>query len=262
MSRARLLILLVAVCCAVAAALLARGVLQAPQVGTGAISPPSAEEPKTEVLVAAKDLAMGERLSTGALTWREWPASNVADNMITREARPEALESLTEARARLPILSGEPIADRKLVQSKDNGMLSAVLPKGKRAIAIEITERTAVSGFVLPNDRVDVLLTSTEPGPQGRPIITNVRVLAINQTFGQAAAETNSLTGLQTAVLELDPKQVEAVTAAAALGTLSLALRSIAEGGDEGLADAHPELITQRTTTIIRSGVETKVMND
>lgn len=262
MGRARLLILLVALGCAAAAALLARNILMSPAQGPGATANQSPPEPRAEVLVAAKDLTMGERLSAGALTWRDWPAANVVDSMITRDARPDALESLAEARARLPILRGEPIAAGKIVQPKDRSMLSAVLPKGMRAIAIEISDRTAVSGFVLPNDRVDVLLTSTEAGAQTRPVVTNVRVLAINQTFGQAAADTNSLTGLQTAVLELDPEQSEVVTNAAGSGTLSLALRSIAEGGDGGLVNEKPELATRSVVTIIRSGVETKVTDE
>lgn len=261
MSRARLLILLVALGCAIAAALLFLNLLRTPtDVPAVAVTQP-APEPRTEVLVAAKDLMMGERLLPGAIEWRDWPSSNVVDNMITRSARPDALESLTEARARLPILMGEPIADRKIVQPNDRGLLSAVLPKGMRAIAIEVSERTAVSGFVLPNDRVDVLLTTAEAGTTARPIITNVKVLAINQVLGPPASDVNSLPGLQNAVLELDPEQAAMLTAAAASGTLSLALRSIAEGGDAGLVNELPET-ARRQITIIRSGVAARVSDD
>ncbi len=262
MRRARLLVLLIALVCAVAAALLARNLMLSPADGPAVTANQPVPEPKVEVLVAAKELAMGERLSAGALTWREWPASNVGESMITRDARPDAIESLAEARARLPILIGEPIADRKTVQAMDRGLLSAILPKGMRAIAISVSEQTAVSGFVLPNDRVDVLLTSEDAGTQTRPVVTNVRVLAINQTYGQEAADTTSLPGLQTAVLELDPQQAMAVTAAERSGTLSLALRSIAEGGDGGLVNEKPELITGSIITIIRAGVEARVAND
>jgi pilus assembly protein CpaB len=283
MSRARLLVLLIALVCAVAAALLARNLMLSPAEGPAITVNQPAPEPKVEVLVAARELAMGERLSAGALTWREWPASNVGESMITRDARPDAIENLAEARARLPILIGEPIADRKTVQAKDRGLLSAVLPKGMRAIAISVSEQTAVSGFVLPNDRVDVLLTtenakkpterpswpwsstlltSEDAGTQTRPVVTNVRVLAINQTYGQELADTTSLPGLQTAVLELDPQQATAVTAAERSGTLSLALRSIAEEGDGGLVNEKPELITESIITIIRAGVEARVAND
>jgi len=259
MSRARILILLIAVGCAIAAALVSRGLLHPPTEVPGTAVNQPAPEPRTEVLVAAKDLVMGERLSAGALDWRDWPSSNVVDSMITRSARPDALESLAEARARLPILMGEPIADRKIVQPKERSLLSAVLPKGMRAIAIDVSERTAVSGFVLPNDRVDVLLTTADAGT--RPVITNVKVLAINQVLGQPASEVSSLQGLQTAVLELDPEQAEAVTSAAVSGTLSLALRSIAEGGDAGLVNEKPET-SRRQITIIRSGVAARVSDD
>lgn len=259
MSRARLLILLIALACAGLAAFIARGLLQNSGDGPAMTSNQPPQEPRVNVLVAAKDLAMGERLSAGALTWREWPASNVADSMITQDARPDALEGLAAARARLPILNGEPIADRKVVQPNDRSLLSSVLPKGMRAIAIEVTERTAVSGFVLPNDRVDVLLTPSDVPAETLPVVTNVRVLAINQTFGQADPDTSSLTDLRTAVLELDPKQSEAVLTAAAAGVLSLALRSIAEGGDEGLISEKAELASRSPTTVIRAGVEARV---
>ncbi|MCB1377279.1 MAG: Flp pilus assembly protein CpaB [Alphaproteobacteria bacterium] len=206
--------------------------------------------PMASVLIAAKDLAMGERLIESTISWREWPKSNVDETMITKDELPDALEKFKTARARLPIFSGEPIVDRKLVMPGQSGFMSSILPKGMRAISVAISERSAAAGFILPNDRVDVILTRKveDPGSsqkvvKSETVLSNVRVLAINQTYRQ---ETNqekvTVTEGKTATLELDPVQTEVITMVESAGELSLALRSIAEGGDAGLQDAAPVL--------------------
>jgi pilus assembly protein CpaB len=274
MNKARILILGLALGSAAIAGVLAKGVL-------GKKSVKEVVEvnkvPMAEVLVASKDLALGERLGDSAVNWREWPQSNVGDTMITKVQMPDALEKLKMARARLPILTGEPIVERKLVMPTDAGFMSAILPQGMRAISVAISERSAVSGFILPNDRVDVILTRKLDSPDGtgkivrsETVLTNVRVLAINQTFRQEAGEDKvTVTEGKTAVLELDPEQSEVITKVEAAGELSLALRSIAEGGDQGIQDAKPVLSdafknnSKKTATgdrlIVRYGVETVI---
>ena len=128
--------------------------------------------------------------------------------------------------------------------------MSAILPQGMRAISVAISERSAVSGFILPNDRVDVILTRKLDGPDGsgkivksETVLSNVRVLAINQTFRQETGEDKvTVTEGKTAVLELDSMMSEVITKVEAAGELSLALRSIAEGGDAGIQDTKPVL--------------------
>lgn len=240
MSRSRILILLVAVVCAVLAALLASGMFsQRPA--------PVAEQPQrsgTPVLIVTKDIAVGERLTAASLAWRDWPRENLAGFMITQEARPDAISELDGARARSPLFLGEPVSDRTLVKPNEGNIMSAIVGKGLRGIAIRISDRTAGSGFIMPNDRVDVIATirvevETDSNDDdkrtivfSRTIITNARVLSINQSLA-AAADQPAFTDLQTAVLELDPVQAELVSRAETQGELSLALRSFAEAGDE-----------------------------
>jgi pilus assembly protein CpaB len=273
MNKTRLLILGLAIGSAALAGVLAKGV----------IGKKSAKEvveinkvPMVQVLVAAKDLALGERLGDSTINWRDWPQDNVSAMMITKDANPEALDKMKTARARLPIFSGEPIIDRKLVLPDQGGFMSAILPQGMRAISVAISERSAVSGFILPNDRVDVILTRKIDGPNGGPkvvrsetVLSNVRVLAINQTFRQEAGEDKvTVTEGKTAVLELDPLQSEVITKVEAAGELSLALRSIAEGGDAGVKDTKPVLSdafsnkkksSDGERLIVRYGVETVI---
>ena len=65
-------------------------------------------------------------------------------------------------------MAGEPIRDQKLVKA-DSGFMAAILPPGMRAVSTEIAPETGAGGFILPNDRVDVLLTQhlKDPDPRG-----------------------------------------------------------------------------------------------
>jgi pilus assembly protein CpaB len=114
--------------------------------------------------------------------------------------------------------------------------MAAVLPTGMRAISTEISPETGAGGFILPNDRVDVILSKREKNPNqssstdiitSEIILANVRVLAIDQAPKEKDG-TNALVG-KTVTLELKPEQTETLTRARQTGTLSLALRSIAD---------------------------------
>lgn len=273
MNKARILILGVALGSAAIATFLAKGVVG--RKGETEVVEVN-KVPMVEVLVASKDLVLGEKLGEAAVNWREWPRDNLGETMITKDGDPDALEKYKTARARFPIFIGEPIVQRKIVLPNDAGFMSAILPQGMRAIAVAISERSAVSGFILPNDRVDVILTRKLDGPDGsgkivrsETVLTNVRVLAINQTFRQEAGEDKvTVTEGKTAVLELDPEQSEVVSKIEAAGELSLALRSIAEGGDGGVKDTKPVLSdaykanrksAEGDSVIVRYGVESVI---
>src|SRR5690242_19558339 len=136
---------------------------------------------------------------------------------------------------RTPFVAGEPIREAKLVNSKGSGFMAAILPSGMRAISTEISAETGAGGFILPNDRVDVILTKREKAGEksgtdvvnSEIILSNVRVLAIDQAPKEKEGQ-NALVG-KTVTLELKPDQAETLTRARQSGTLALALRSIAD---------------------------------
>lgn len=245
MNRLRLILLATALVAALAAAYLAAGLLKKPDAPTPTVVIKQNEG--VDVLVAAKDLAQGEVLGSYALEWRPWPREAVSGDMITKDVMPDAADQMQQARAKLPLFKGEPIIAAKIVQPGDRGYMSAILPEGMRAIAVPISEATAASGFILPNDRVDVLVSRQVTGPNGEKysvaetVLLNVKVLAINQVM-HAEGDAATVPEGRTAVLEVDPTQSEILTKVNAAGTLSLVLRSLAEGGAAGLQDDRPAL--------------------
>jgi pilus assembly protein CpaB len=112
--------------------------------------------------------------------------------------------------------------------------MAAILPTGMRGISTEISPETGAGGFILPNDRVDVILSKREKNPAGTVdivtseiILTNVRVLAIDQAPKEKEGQ-NAVVG-KTVTLELKPEQAETLARARQTGTLALALRSITD---------------------------------
>ena len=112
--------------------------------------------------------------------------------------------------------------------------MAAVLPGGMRAVSTEISPETGAGGFILPNDRVDVILSRREKNPDrtnptdvivSEIVLSNIRVLAIDQAPREKDGQ-NSVVG-KTATLELKPAQAEILARARQSGTLSLALRSM-----------------------------------
>lgn len=269
MSKMRIIILGLAFGSAIMAGLLAKGFIgQKPDQEVVEIN----KVKTVDVLTASKDILMGERFVDGSTVWKPWPVENVTDAMITRDEKPDAKEAYLAARARLAVFEGETILEKKLVLPGQTGFMSAILPKGMRAISVAISERSSAGGFILPNDRVDVILTRKLDNPQGgdklvtsETALTNVRVLAINQTYRQdKEGDTVTVAEGKTATLELDPRQSEVISMIESAGELSLALRSIAENDGKSMDKEGPKLSDKYLgkkqnggdTLFVRYGVE------
>ena len=161
---------------------------------------------------------------------------------------------------------GEPIREAKLIKGNNAGFLAAMLPAGKRAISTEISPETGAGGFILPNDRVDVILTrrDREAEKRGRVdvhvsevILSDVRVLAIDQTVQEKDGQ-KVVVG-KTATLELGPRQAETLALSRQLGTLTLALRSLADANRQTPEDDDAEGSNRRAKemNMVRYGVTT-----
>ena len=280
MKPARIIVICVAAVAAIGLALVVRA-MGSPSNSPTAVATAAAvpARPMAKVLVAAKDLQPGQRLTEADLAWKDWPVDEVNPAFITdgstplpsaeaageaapAAARPEgAVASVTRAASNLatggakadyvgsvvrePILAGEPIVSRKIVRAGDSGYMAAYLEPGMRAMAIRVTVETAAGGFILPGDRVDVLLTrETNLANMGAPegdrtkfasstVMQNIKVLAIDQST-RAGDDEQAVVGA-TATLEVGPRDAEALALAKSEGELSLVLRSYADtGGPSG----------------------------
>ena len=207
-----------------------------------------------DILVAKTDIGIGRAISIDDLAWQPWPKSAAGPLFVRRSDNPNALEDLKGAIARAPFVAGEPIREQKLVKAGNAGFLSAILPAGMRAISTDISPETGVGGFILPNDRVDVLLTR-RGGSEGfisETILQDVRVLAIDQTIEEKGGQ-KVVVG-KTATLELSPAQTETLAVSRQRGTLSLALRSLADS--RGNAVPEDEQVRRRNSVnFVRYGV-------
>jgi pilus assembly protein CpaB len=220
---------------------------------------PVAQLPTVDVLVAKSDLAMGQTVSGGDMQWQTWPASTATGNFIRKNERPNAIENLAGQIVRTPFVAGEPIREIKLVNAKGSGFMAAILPSGMRAVSTQISPETGAGGFILPNDRVDVILTrrggnaDTGTGAQNsETILSNIRVLAIDQNIEEKNGQ-KVVVG-KTATLELSSGQAETLALGQQLGILSLALRSITDAaGDKNTDDKGG----RSSVNIVRFGVTT-----
>ncbi len=235
MKGSRILVLGVAILAGGAAALLSqRGDKPAPVVIK---SEPAPKLDTVEILVASADIPMGTAVKAEQLAWKKWPREE-ARSFIQLQAGKDVKTDYVGAIARQPFVTGEPINDNKIIKA-GSGFMSAILPSGMRAIATEISAETGAGGFILPNDRVDVILTRRENinGTEqfvSSTLLTNVRALAIDQTIEEQNGK-KVVVG-RTATLELLPRQAEALALARQLGTISLALRAMVDTNPEGLA--------------------------
>jgi pilus assembly protein CpaB len=229
MNKARIVVLTVAVGAGGVAAYLASGSDKPPP-------PPVAQLQTVDVLVAKSDIGLGQAVTPEDMQWQTWPAATASNSFIRRNERPDATTQIAGSIARAPFIAGEPIRDPKLVKSNGSGFMAAILPTGMRAISTEISPETGAGGFILPNDRVDVILSKREKNPDrsgtsdivtSEIILSNVRVLAIDQAPKEKDGQ-NAVVG-KTVTLELKPEQAETLARARQTGTLALALRSITD---------------------------------
>jgi len=260
MKTARIVVLAIAVGAGGIAAYLASGSDNKP-----APVAPVAQLPTVDVLIAKSDIGLGQSVRPEDLQWQTWPAATASNVFIRRSERPDATTQIVGEIARAPFIAGEPIREQKLVKADGSGFMAAILPTGMRAVSTEISPETGAGGFILPNDRVDVILSRREKNPDrnggsdtvnSEIILTNIRVLAIDQAPKEKDGQT-AVVG-RTVTLELKPEQAETLARARQSGTLSLALRSIA---DVNIVESNADDQTHRrgdSVNVVRYGVSTQ----
>jgi pilus assembly protein CpaB len=180
------------------------------------------------VVVAAKDIPAGtamndDMVKKGMFKAVQWPKDSVPAGAF---ASPEQVVGKTN---RVKILANEPIVESRL--AGDGAGLTTRLEAGKRAMAVKVDEIIGVSGFIVPDDRVDVIVTVTPPGSQNQQdkISQNKRVLSVAQDVEQKDGKPKVARSI---TLEVSPEESEKLSLASQEGQIVLALRGAGDDTD------------------------------
>lgn len=208
------------------------------QAAARAAAPPAAV---TDVLVTAREIPAGTVLAASDLRYEPWPNTLISPRLITRQGGDDSKAQAVGTVARRVLAEGEPFSMTATFRPDSAGVLAGILAPGMRAVSIAITNPTAVSGFITPGDRVDVLLATdisktveqTERKGAGglmlryasETVLSDVKVLAIDQQI----TRNRDGAGVQgkTATIEVTAKQAEILTTAELIGSLQLVLRGL-----------------------------------
>lgn len=210
--------------------LLTRGWLAGEYAEARAAASPAAAT--AEILVAAAAVPMGSTLGPADLRWQAWPRAAVAQGYIERAGNGPPI--LIGSVARTSLMAGEPLTEAKAGKPGEGGTMAAVIQPGRRAVTIAVTDAGGLAGFLVPGDRVDLLLTEArDTAKHTTTVLANVPVLGVDQksradivaAMAQARGQ-GAPAGLVT--IEVTPRQAEQVALAADLGRLTLALRGVA----------------------------------
>ncbi len=263
MRPARIVLLLIALIAGGLAAFLAtRGSSPPPTI---VVQQTAAPQPVagTKVLVAKAPIGVGQRLDATVVDWQPWPADAVRPEYITSDKSPDADTAIVGTVARFEIAQGEPILDAKLAHT-NQGIMSAVLEPGMRGVSIPVEAASGSGGFIIPNDRVDVVATDSSTGQTvSRVVLSNVKVLAIGTRLGQtgktgAPADptdpASQVFSTSIATLELAPAQADTLINAAAIGKISLVLRSVADFAKAASTTVNSDADQNQSVKLIRFG--------
>ncbi|QDV35954.1 Flp pilus assembly protein CpaB [Tautonia plasticadhaerens] len=182
--------------------------------------------PMSAVLVAIQEIKVEQAVTPEMISTKEMPAEMVPPGALT-----DPKQALNRW-AMIRILPGDVILDGKLAQKgTPTGMIARITP-GMRAFAIRVDEQSGVSGFILPDYRVDVLQPWPDQPGRADIVLENVRVLASGTVFERLEERAIEAT---TVTLEVTPEQVRVLASAMQRGSLTLSLRGL---NDELLAEA------------------------
>ena len=184
-------------------------------------------EATSKVVVAARSLELGHRVTKDDVKFVEWPTSSPLQGSFSDASL------VLDRGTVVPLQLNEPILESKLAPKGAGAGLVTVIPQGMRALSIQVNSIIGVSGFVLPGSRVDLILTAIPPkdvkGAKNEEmgskiILENLEVLAAGQNV-QRDVEGKPQT-VQDVTLLLTPDQAQRVALATGDGRIQLALRN------------------------------------
>jgi pilus assembly protein CpaB len=185
-------------------------------------------EPVNTIVVAKNPMRFGERVTADKLELIPWASATLPTGAFTSIAQ---LAGETDETARFVLSSmerGEPVLTAKITNPGQRAKLSTAISPGMKAVSIAVNDVLGVAGFVLPGDRVDVMLTRSEGNDRSNVfvdvLLQGVRVVAIDQTADDTRDQPSVV---RTVTFEVTTEEAQKLTLGATIGTLSLALRNV-----------------------------------
>jgi pilus assembly protein CpaB len=175
------------------------------------------------IVVAAANLGLAETITAQNVRLVRWPRRSIP---------PGVVKTLAEAEGRVvrsSIVAGEPLLEAKLAPQASGkaGIMPMLVPDGQRGVTFRVPDAVRETGFILPNSRVDVLVSMPKPGSNDRiakVILQDVLILAAGQAVEMRENKPVSVT---TVTVALDPEQTERLALAQTEGRLMLATRNL-----------------------------------
>jgi pilus assembly protein CpaB len=210
-----------------------------------------------KVAVAAVDIELGSKINPQMLSLVDWPTASIPPGAF------RDLKELQDRVARVNVLRGDAILERKQAPPGTQGGLSAVIADGKRAMTVRVNDVVGVAGFALPGNYVDVLVNAQQDrgkGEASKPItitvLEHVLVLAVAQ---EASRDETKPKVVNAVTLELSPQDAQKLDLARSIGSLSLALRNqldkatvAAAGITKSQLFGEPEVVLTKTAAPTR----------
>ena len=232
MNIARIVVLIIALGAGGIAAYLASG----SDNNKSAPAEPVAQLQTVDVLVAKSDIGLGQTVSPEDLQWQTWPAATASNNFIRRSERPDATTQIAGSIARAPFIAGEPIREPKLVKANGSGFMAAILPSrharrldrnlaGDRRRRLHPAERPRRCHSLQAREECRPLRARRCRQLRNHPV---ERSRSRDRSGAEGKRRPEHVVG-KTVTLELKPEQAETLARSRQTGTLSLALRSIAD---------------------------------
>ena len=174
------------------------------------------------VVIAARDMAEGEKMDRPSLAVAQWPSGTAPESAFAN------IDSAIGRVVRVSVFKGEAIVPGRLAPPGTGPGLEVKIAPGKRAMALKINDVAGLSGLIQPNSRVDVLVTlgannQSNVKEQAKLFMSNMRVLSVGTQVERG--DDGKPIQATTATLEVTPQQAEQIAVAVNQGTIQLVLR-------------------------------------
>ena len=193
------------------------------------------QQPITHVLVAETALVPGDEISAGDISFKPWPEDMLGKKYVVSETSDsKVVADFVGTIVRVNIPSGIPVTEDMVFRRSEAGFLTGILSPGMRAVSVAVQPQTGASGFIMPGDYVDVIVTynftSPEEGQGSRTrqaaetILEKIRVVAVDQ---ELQGDNEEAIVAKTITLEVTPKGAETISLGTTVGKIHLSLRSL-----------------------------------